>query len=388
MFDKTKAVMASAILLAFAGSTVSAQDAGTVDPTVPDSALVMGPGTGESVGGFTQAGRLSTHGFPRFRELQDLQAVGDRLVVRSAIDMENEVSEEVILHSTDAMTWIPATLPGEDPEILDLATTAEGLLAAGSVMAEDGRVARLWASADGVYWSQVPAPAARRVHQIVSTTPGAMGLRQGNQLWVSDDGSEWTKAGTVVNSSILAGPGGVLTWQGGGQDRTVPTVVLHQASLTSPISEVTLPEPLQWKVAGQNEPFMGIDVFALDDAWVMVGSEHKAPDSIHVSSNGLTWEDVPRPAGMREDAVRWITRVGDQVQAFGQVYEDGGDRVPEAIWTWQLGEEAGEAEALAGTGDEWINEPVAWGDRYVATGYERNADQSLTLWLTEADPAE
>ena len=33
------------------GAAGKAQDAGTVDPTVPDSALVMGPGTGESVGG-------------------------------------------------------------------------------------------------------------------------------------------------------------------------------------------------------------------------------------------------------------------------------------------------------------------------------------------------
>lgn len=381
MYDATRVIVASAILLAVTGTTVSAQSDPAVDPATPEGALVMGPGTGETVGGFTQVGRLSSRDFPRFRELQDLQVIGDRLVVRTAIDQQDEVSDEVILYSTDALTWMPATVPGSDPEILDLTTTSDGLLAAGSVKVDGKRAARLWASADGMEWSEVPAPAAKRVHQIISTEAGAMALRQGNQIWTSDDGSAWSKAGTVVNSRILEGPGGVLTWQGGGQDRTLPTVVLHQASVTSPISEVTLPQPLRWQVAGQNEPFMGIDVFALDDAWVMVGSEHKAPDSIHVSSNGLDWQDVPRPLEMSEGAVRWIAQVGDQVQAFGTLARE--DTNPAAIWTWQLGEDGVEPETLAGTGDEWINEPVAWGDRYVATGYERNAEQSLTLWLTE-----
>lgn len=385
MFDMTRIAMASAMLLAFTGATASAQSDGPVDQT-PDGALVLAPGTGESIAGFTQVGRLSTRDFPRYHELQDLQAIGDRLVARSAVGMENEVSDEVILHSTDAMTWVPAALPGNDLEILDLATTADGLMAAGSDEIDGVRTARLWASADGVEWSEMPAPPAKRVHQIISTELGAMALRQGNQLWVSDDGSEWTRAGTVVNSSILAGPGGVLTWQGGGQDRTVPTSVQHQASAVSPVSEVILPEPLQWQVAGQNEPFMGIDVYALDDVWVMVGSEHKAPDSIHVSSDGLSWRDVPRPLEMSEGAVRWISQVGDQVQAFGTLARE--DTNPAGMWTFGLGDEAIEAEVLAGTGDEWINQPVAWGDRHVATGYERNEEQFLTLWLTEADPTE
>jgi hypothetical protein len=423
MFTAAKFAVASVILLAFGGFLLSAylppqgegerlpaaatsSPAATASPstempsaepeavelpdapvaeTPPEGALVMEPGTGETVGGFTQVGRLSTRIAPRYGELQDLQAVGDRLVARSVLRGTKETGGEVILHSTDALTWVPATLAGNEPEILDLAATSEGLLAAGSAMVDGERTARLWASADGVEWTAVPAPAGKRVNQIISTDAGSMAVRSGERIWVSDDGSEWTDHGKLGPFEILQGPNGILQWQGGGQDRQVPTVVIHQATLLSPLSEVILPESLRWKVAGLNEPYMDIDVFALDDSWVMVGSEHKAPDTISTSADGLDWQDVPRPPEMSEGAVRWMAHVGDQVQAFGTLIRE--DSSPSAIWTWRLGDEAAAAETLQGTGDEWMNAPVAWGDGYVATGYEQGQDQFLTVWLSGPDPA-
>ena len=352
----------------------------SAEPTSADAVLVMDAGTGETVGGFTQVGRLSTDSAPRSGEFMDLSVVGDRLVVR---DAANDVA--TILYSSDGMAWSAASLPGNDPEVEDLAMTERGLLAAGSVKVDGEREARLWASSDGVEWSSVPAPPAKRIHQIVSSDSSSTIVRAGNQVWLSGDDGEWTKWNRVVNSSILDGPGGILVWQGGGQDLTVPTVVLHWDTPQSPLTEVTLPKPLQWDTAGQRSPDMGIDVFALDDQWVMIGSENKAPDSIGVSSDGLEWEDVPRPPGMAQDAVRWVAQVGDQVQAFGMLARDDG--TPGAIWTWTMGEEVPEPETLSGS-DSWIDTPVAWQGGYVATGYERRKNQFLTIWRMEADAAD
>ncbi len=354
-----------------------AETAEPVDPELLAGALVMEPGSGETVAGFTQIGRLSANGDPRFGELQDLQSVGERLVARSSVNESKEAHHDVILHSRDGLTWLPATVPGDDPVFEDLASSGTGLMLAGSTLVDGKREAALWTSSDGVAWTVVPAPAVSRIDQIVLAGDPTV-VRTGNRVWVDGDGGEWSIWNKVPNSSILHGPGGLLTWQGGGQDQTVPTWVLHNQDTQSPTTEVVLPEALQWNVVGPNPPNMGIGVFALDDEWVMVGSEAKAPDTIHVSANGLDWQDVPRPPGMSEGAVRWMAQVGDQVQAFGTVA--GEDSTHGAIWTWRLGEPVGQPETLEGTGDEWIDAPVAWQGGYMATGYERNRDQYLTLW--------
>lgn len=357
-------------------------DAGTpsAEPASAEPVLAMGAGTGETVGGFTQVGRLSTKSAPRSGEFMDLSVVGDRLVVR---DAANDIA--TILYSTDGMAWSAATLPGKDPEVEDLAMTESGLLGAGSVDVDGEREARLWASSDGVEWSSVSAPPVKRIHQIVSSDDGSTIVRAGNQAWLSEDDGEWAKWNRVVNSSILDGPGGILVWQGGGQDLTVPTVVLHWDTPQSPLTEVTLPEALQWDIAGQQAPDMGIDVFALDDQWVMIGSENKAPDTIDVSFDGVEWETVPRPPEMVQGTVRWVSQVGDQVQAFGMLARDDG--TPGAMWTWTMGDEVPEPEVLSGS-DSWIDSPVAWQGGYVATGYERRKNQFLTIWRTEADAAD
>ncbi len=356
-----------------------------VDPTLLAGALVLEAGTGETVAGLTQVGRLSRDGYPRFGEIQDLQVIGDQLVARSSIDERDEQSQDVILRSADAVTWLPIAVPGDDPAIRHLITAGDALIAGGSQAVDGTRQAALWSSPDGLAWTAMPAPPTKRIDQVVSVDENGSVVRAGDQLWATQDG-EWTEWNKVPNSSILRGPGGYLTWQGGGQDQAVPTWVLHNAAPFTRATEVSLPDALAWKTAPIGAPDMDVQIFAVDDEWVMVGSEVKAPDTIHLSTDGLEWLDVPRPPEMAVTQVRWMAPVGDQVKAFGTV--TGRNSSSGAIWTWTLGEPAAEPELLSGTGDEWINTPVPWQGGYVATGYERNRDQFLTLWRMEADTAD
>ncbi len=368
-----------------AGPDESTQTAEPVDPALMASALVLQAGTGETVGGLTQVGRLSTEGYPRFGEIQDLQVIGDQLVARSSIDERNEQSRDVILRSADAMTWLPIAVPGDDPAIRDLITGGEGLIAGGSLAADGKRRAALWSSPDGLAWTEIPAPPTRRVDQLVSVDEDGSVVRSGDQLWATQDG-EWSEWNAIPNSSILRGPAGYLTWQGGGQDQAVPTWVLHNAAPFTRATEVSLPDALAWRTAPIGAPDMDVQIFALDDEWVMVGSEVKAPDTIHLSTDGLEWLDAPRPPEMAVTQIRWMAPMGDQVTAFGTV--TGANGSSGAIWTWTLGEPAAAPETLSGTGDEWIDAPVPWQGGYVATGYERNRDQAITLWRMESDPAD
>jgi hypothetical protein len=127
---------------------------------------------------------------------------------------------------------------------------------------------------------------------------------------------------------------------------------------------------------------MGLQVFALDDGWVMVGSELRSPDEIYVSSNGLEWEGVPRPRKMSEGLVRWIEEVDGQTQGLGTIVRNNSS--PTGVWSWELGAAAGAADMLGPDGDEWFDAPVSWQGGQVAVGWDRGRDQYLTLWMTTA----
>ncbi len=96
--------------------------------TVEADSLVMDAASGQSVAGWTEIGRLGTgnedgsgHG-----EMRRLQAVGDRLVAIGSTRAANEgPTRDVVYHSLDGVTWVPAAIPGSRPTIADLAATAE-----------------------------------------------------------------------------------------------------------------------------------------------------------------------------------------------------------------------------------------------------------------------
>ena len=363
---------------------VAEPDVAPVDVTAADAVLVLDAGSGETVGGYTQVGRLATQDRPGVTEMFDLQSLGGLLVARSALTTPDEQKDGVILYSDDAMAWAAAELPGEQVEVEDLVRTDDGLLAAGSAVSGGQQGARLWSSRDGVAWSEVASPPVRRIQQIVLADGRDTLVRAGNQLWIDDgrDGA-WRVWNKVEDATFLAGPGGILSYRGGGQDLQVPTTVLHWATPRSAISEVVLPDALAWgEISVDDVPaHMGIQIFALDDQWVMVGSEHKAPDQIHVSSNGRDWVDVPRPPEMAEGAVRWIADVGGEVQGLGIISRE--DTNPTGLWSFTPGEPVDAADTFGTSGDVWFDAPVAWDGGYVANGWDRGREQALTLWMRD-----
>jgi hypothetical protein len=343
--------------------------------TSPDGAIVMGAPSGATVGDWTEIGRTPVVDADgrSLADLRDLTAVYDRLLAIGIVDDTTEgPSHHVVLTSTDGITWIPVEVPGTDPVVTDLAATSDGLLAGGSVTDGGERRGNLWRSLDGLTWTSEATPPFAEVERIVSAEAPLVN--------VGDD--DWTTSRRVNDFSIARGPGGFLMWRGGGQDRTVPTRLLHSVDATD-FKEVELPAAL----TEGDDAFAGVAVFALADRWVLVPSDVKLPDTIYTSVDGLTWEEAPRPAGMTEP-VRWIANVGDEAQAFGYGTPPEADPselvpTPTALWAWQLGEAAPEAAVLDPEGDDSIDAPVEFAGGYTALGRDGDEDPHLTVWRYE-----
>jgi hypothetical protein len=353
-----------------------AVESSTQAPPSGDAAIVFGAGSGQALGGWQEIGRSSgvMEDGRVFGEFRDLHALGDRLVAVSTMTEYDEgPSHDVIIYSTDGTSWFTATVPGTDPDIAGLAATSTGLTAAGDDAVDGKRAARIWTTTDGVTWTEAPAPDVKRIDTLVSGEAPVLVI-SGNKMYVSRDGAEWELLSKTFMPA-LRGPGGFLEWQGGGQDRNLPTVVLHRSEDLS-LSEVPVADALGGSTSLDN----GIQIFALPDRWVLVASESKTPDTIYTSANGLDWQEAPRPEGMAQGEIRWVAEVGDEVQAFGTVVGEDGARG--GLWGWQLGEAAGEPELLDAS-DEFIDAPVAWQGGHVATGLDMGRRSHLTLWRFE-----
>jgi hypothetical protein len=350
-------------------------------------AVVMGAPSGASVGGWTEIGRtpvVDPEG-PSLADLRDLTALDDVLVAIGTIDETPEgPSHRVLLRSTDGITWLPVDVPGTDPVVTALASTADGLLAGGSEIRDGERAGSLWTSSDGLAWTAMEDIPFAEVRLIVSGDVPLVVVDDSRRpsVWVSDDGGEgWSTSRRLNDFSIARGPGGFLMWRGGGQDRTVPTRVLHSADATD-FRDVELPRAL----TRGDDALAGVSVFALGDGWVLVPSEAKLPESIFTSDDGRSWEEKPRPVRLTE--ARWVADVDGEVQAFGAaspVEADPSDLVatPTGLWTWQLGEASDEPEVLDADGDDVIDRPVPFADGSFALGRDGGEDAAVTVWRYE-----
>jgi hypothetical protein len=348
----------------------------------PNGAIVMTPSTGRSFGGWTEIGRADVFGPGRtqFTALRRLQAVDDRLVALGAvIDVQERNARAEIFHSTDGMTWLPATVPGNGRTILDLAKTSDGLLAAGSVLEDGERRGSLWSSADGSTWTEEPAPPFTEVTQIVSSEAPLVVVDQARRptIW-RNDGIGWTTVRRLNDFSIARGPAGFLMWRGGGRNGSVPTRVLHSADAREFV-EVELPRAL---TRGDKESG-GMSIFALDDQWVLVPVMRSSQPDMFTSSDGLTWAAAPRPHHLGHPNVGWMAEVDGNVQAF---YPEAGFKGQPGLQSWTLGDPVeGEPAILRNDFlDVIIYAPVRWLDGYAATGRGgQKGGSHLTFWRYE-----
>jgi hypothetical protein len=345
----------------------------TPESVASDGALVMGAGSGQTVAGWSELGRLDTDNEDgsSYGEMRHLQAVGDRLVAIGSTHAADEgPTRDVIYHSLDGVTWLPAGVPGDAPRISHLAATADGVVAAGSDTIDGSRVARIWSSSDGIGWVDVEAPPElKRIDRIVSAD-APLAVQSGRGVWANDDGTEWRLVDRLgTDMTLVKGPGGYLSWQ-----FVDVATVLHRDDLTSGWTEVGLPAKLS---RGGPAVVSDMQIFALDDLWVLVPHVTSSPDAIYISPDGIEWTEAPRPPGMVAGAVRWMADIDGQVQAFGAVDGDEGDEG--GIWTFVPGEPVADAETMAGS-DEFIDTPVEFGGGYLATGLKMGRDPKLTTW--------
>jgi hypothetical protein len=342
----------------------------TAEPVAAD-ALVMSASSQQGAAGWTEIGRVSaspaknTH----YAEMRHLQAIGDRLVAIGTYHSPDtgKGDHDAIFSSLDGITWVPAAMPGDEPTISDLATTSDGLVAAGSDTIDGAQVPRIWSSADGVDWTELDAPAElKRVDQTVSAE-APLAVLGGQQLWTNDDGA-WTFVTKLVNMSIAKGPDGYLAWQ----FADVATM-LHSADLTS-WNEVGLPRKVS---KGGANLLVDTQVFALDDQWILLPHVVTSPDVMYTSVDGIEWTEAPRPPGIIAGAVQWMADIDGQVQAFGAV--DGDDTDAAGIWTLTPGEPVADPEIMGDAAD-LIAPPIAFGDGYAATGLYMGSGSELTSW--------
>ena len=133
---------------------------------------------------------------------------------------------------------------------------------------------------------------------------------------------------------------------------------------------------------GRNESLLAdAQLFALEDQWLLVPHVVTNPDTIYTSRDGLEWTEIPRPPGILAGAVRWVTDIGAEVQAFGAVDDEGG------IWTFVPGERVREAATMAGS-DEFIDVPVAFGAGYAASGLKMGRAWELTSWERSSEASQ
>jgi hypothetical protein len=300
-------------------------------------------------------------------------AIDDRLVMVVHVNEPDGGSHDVILTTTDGQTWLPSTLPGNDPWIDDLVATNKGLLAVGHDGAPPEWQARLWASDDGVTWTELEAPPDIALTAVVSAED-PLAVRSFDWLWIQGDDREWIKGTRLTNMSLLSGPGGFLAWDDrAGEDSRA--FLMHSTDL------------LEWEdvdLSGARGPAEAVDqgdiaIHSTDEGWFFVPSRSVAPDTIFTSRDGLAWQEAPRPPGM--DRPFWVAAVGDEIHAFERRVNG-----PSLLWTWRHGEAAGAPERAGLRQRIGLFPPIEWQGDGVTLNFRAPTEWSLELWRYEDDP--
>jgi hypothetical protein len=383
-------VLFAASSLAFGPPTAAAEPAATVAPGEPTPAasaspvslvsIVMGPPRDTVIGGWREIARAG-HEIAQAANLEemtigssgDLVVVGDRLVAVGVICVQDGGCRDVGWHSPDGTTWTEAPMPGVRPAIYDMTSRPDGSMAVAVGQTEEGRGGRgaVWSTSDGLTWASHPAPSVREV-EWVAASDDVVVVAGGDHLWASTDLTTWRRARGPHDMPVAFGPAGFLAWAGGGQDLVYPTEVWRSADGLE-WSRVRLPSALR----RGNDAFGGIQVFPLDDGWLLIPDHVKLPKVIFTSSDGRRWRSAPRPHGMTS-YVWWVDDIGEQAQAFGWLPDRRGQ--PSGMWTWEPGLKSGSPDAWRETR---IGRPVEWHGERVALGEGWGDERGLILWRWE-----
>ena len=312
-------------------------------------------------------------------DLADPRSTGDLLVVRTTLSHPDETIDHRVLVSPDGLDWYGADVPGKAPVFNDLTVGPDGLLLAGSVGSGKKRTPALWTSSDGVTWTALAAPEGRtKVDRVVQYDPALTVIITGNQLWASRDGGAWENLGqTIEVLAPQAGPGGFVSCCDIGDGQTFMLTWNDPAWTTG--RELGGPPEEDGRSMG---PATDLRLAPMGDQWVFVPGRDAYPDVLFTSPDAIEdWTQIPRPAGLVGEELRWMTMVDGNAMAYGLSLEDGGVG---AVWTWTLGDEA-PAPALLPRTDEDLAMPTAWGDTYATTASWRSETSELSFWVHQPE---
>ena len=345
-------------------------DSSTAPDSREEATFTLGPPRVRSIGSWREIAHVANGDIL----LGDLLVVSERLVVPASVcDMES--CRDVSYHSADGVTWVGSVFPGARPAIYDVAVTPDGSMAvAVGLTHERGSPAAgaVWSTRDGIEWTPVEAPPVREIDWVAASADAVV-ASGGDGLWVSRDLESWRRVRGPGPLPVVFGRGGFVAFGGGGQDVMSATEV-WQSSDGRRWSKVKLPRALRTG----HPAFGGIQVFALDDRWVLIPDGAKPPGAIYVSPDGRDWRRAPRPRWMVEGYVWWIDDVVDNVELFG--WAPGQRGQPSAMWEWQLGKGPGRPVWWK---HDRIGRPVLWNGQRIALGEDLGPAGGVVLWQWE-----
>lgn len=202
--------------------------------------------------------------------------------------------------TSDAMIWTRLGRPFGGGHVNDVAALPDGtMLAVGSVGETSARV---WHSADGVGWQEIPLPGRDHTwvrHVAVAEDDiVAVGVRSGPEqrqpetvVWSSHDGLEWSERRTldrgVPVAALATEDGYAVVTTGSAPHWSRPITVWHST------------DGVDWRSFEVTDPDARIAAVAAErtaaGSWVIAGMDRNGAAWLWRSDDGLAWEPISEP---------------------------------------------------------------------------------------------
>ncbi len=357
------------------------------------------------------------------QEMVSVTAGGPGLVAVGSDGAFGEV-DVAVWNSSDGITW--SRVPHDESvfggegflEMVSVTAGGPGLVAVGGEESEEGIVAAVWTSPDGITWSRVAHDEAifggEGLQAMVSVTAGGPGLvAVGYEIsaddwddldtwvgvaavWTSSDGITWSRVPHDV--AVFGGEGfpEMMSVTAGG-----PGLVAVGRVWSDDVSDAaawTSPNGITWSRVAHDEAVFGneefqsmVSVTASGPGLVAVGSGSFGEVAVWTSPDGITWSrvvyDVAVFRGEGFPEVNSVTAGGPGLVAVGS--EGLSDDEHAAVWTSPDGitwsRVPHDEAALGGEQSPNMNSVTAAGPGLVAVGSEGRHDYVHAAVWTSRD---
>lgn len=329
-------------------------------------------------------------------------------------DISADAGDMAAWTSPDGLAWQQVVVGGAERQYAAAVTAGgPGLVAVGYDTAGGDEDAAVWTSPDGTTWTRVPhdeavfgGPGSDEMFGVVTGGPGLVAVGWGQSdgddaavVWVSADGSTWTRLG---DNSVFGGPGaqGMAGVVAGGPGLVA---VGFDASGEWEAAVWTSPDGLTWTrvppdetvFGGPNTQFMNAVTLG-GPGLVAVGTDYaevNGDGAVWTSPDGLIWTRVPHDAavfgGPGNQEMLGVASGSPGLVAVGR--DAAGPDGDAAVWASSDGSAWVRVSEAAVFGGPWHQEMLAvtaGGPGLVAVGLEFNPDghaQTGAVWVNRPE---